>query len=241
VPPPRRSAAGIREIGAALATGEAVAAVFVARGASAEPDVAALLARVRDAGASVHVTGPGVLRRFGRGDPPPGVVAVLGPSPRAGLDEVLARAGAVWLLAGLSYATNAGFAIRTAEVAGAAGVVVDAAFGAAGRRTALRASMRADRVMPVLWLPALDAVEAARRAGVRVVAVEESGAVAPWDTDLTRPSLYVVGNERRGIADGVLARCDEVVRVPAAGFIPSYNVHAALAAVATERLRQLGI
>jgi len=237
---PRRSATGTREIGAALAAGEAVAAVFVARGASAEPEVAALLARVRDAGASVHVTGAGVLRRFGRGEGLPSVVAVLGPSPRAGLDEVLARAGAVWLLAGLAYATNAGFAIRTAEVAGAAGVVIDAAFGAAGRRTALRASMRADRVMPVLWLPAPDVALAAHRVGLRVVALEESGATAPWAADLTHPSLFVVGNERRGIAPELLARCDEVVRVPAAGFIPSYNVQAAVAAVAAERLRQLG-
>jgi TrmH family RNA methyltransferase len=238
--PPRRSASGTREIDAALAAGEPLAAVFVARGAASDPDVAVLLARARVAGAAVHAAGPDVLRRFGRGDPPPRVVAVVGASPRAGLDEVLARAGAVWLLAGLSYATNAGFAIRTAEVAGAAGVVVDAAFPAAGRRTALRASMRADRVMPVLWQSAPAVVDAARRAGVRVVALEESGAAAPWATDLTRPSLFVVGNERRGIAPDVLARCDAIVRVPAAGFIPSYNVHAAMAAVAAERLRQLG-
>lgn len=238
--PPRRAACGRREIDSAITAGEPLAAVFVALGASSDPDVAALVARARNAGAAVHVAGPDVLRRFGRGDPPPRVVAVVGPSPRAGLEAVLARAGAVWLLAGLSYATNAGFAIRTAEVAGAAGVVVDAAFGAAGRRTALRASMRADRVMPVLWQSAAAVVDAARRAGVRVVALEESGAVAPWGTDLTRPSLFVVGNERLGISVDVLARCDEIVRVPAAGFIPSYNVHAAMAAVAAERLRQLG-
>lgn len=238
--PPRRAASGPREIAAALAAGEPLAAVFVARTAADEPEVAALLERARGAGATVHVAGADVLRRFGRGDPPPSVVAVVGQAPAVAMDELLARAGAVWLLSGLAYATNAGFAIRTAEVAGAAGVVVDAAFGAAGRRTALRASMRADRVMPVLWVPSLATVEAARRAGVRVVALEESGAAAPWDTDLTRPSLFVVGNERRGIAADVLARCDEVVRVPAAGFIPSYNVQAAMAAVAAERLRQLG-
>jgi tRNA G18 (ribose-2'-O)-methylase SpoU len=179
VRPPRRAACGSREIAAALAAGEPLAAVFVARGASSEPEVASLLARARDAGAAVHAAGPQVLRRFGRGEGPCRIVAVVGPSPGAGLDELMARAGAVWLLAGLAYATNAGFAIRTAEVAGAAGVVVDAAYGAAGRRTALRASMRADRVMPVLWQPAAAAVEAARRAGVRVVALEESGTAAP--------------------------------------------------------------
>src|SRR5262245_3517648 len=145
VRPPRRAATGPREIAAALAAGEPLAAVFVARGALAEPELASLLARAREAGAAVHATGEGVLRRFGRAGGPARVVAVIGPSPKAGLDELMARAGAVWLLAGLAYATNAGFAIRTAEVAGAAGVVVDAAFPAAGRRTALRASMRADR------------------------------------------------------------------------------------------------
>jgi tRNA G18 (ribose-2'-O)-methylase SpoU len=38
----------------------------------------------------------------------------------------------------------------------------------------------------------------------------------------------------------VLERCDAVARLPVRGFIPSYNLQAAVAAVALERLRQLG-
>lgn len=232
---------GPREIVAALADGEPLAAVFVTRAAiDGDAAVAAAVESARGAGVAVHVVGATVLRRFGRGDPPPRVVAVAGPPPVASLADVLARRGATWLLAGLAYPTNAGFAIRTAEVSGADGVVADAAFSAADRRTALRASMRADRVMPVLWERATTVLDAARAAGSRVVAVEDSGTRAPWDVDLTRPSLLVVGGERDGIPPAVLARCDDVVRVPMAGFIPSYNVQAAMAAVAAERLRQMG-
>jgi TrmH family RNA methyltransferase len=240
VPPPRRRrACGVGEIEAASAAGEPVAAVFVRRGAQAQ-DIGRVVDEARQRGVPVHVVGPSVLRRFGRGDPAPSVLAVIGPSPTASIDEVAARGGATWLLVGVAYPTNVGFALRTAEVSGADGVVVDAEFSAADRRTALRASMRADRVMPVIWDRAARALDAARAAGARIVVVEDAGVAAPWDVDLTRSSLLVVGGERDGVPRDVLARADDVVRVPMAGFIPSYNVQAAMAAVACERLRQLG-
>jgi tRNA G18 (ribose-2'-O)-methylase SpoU len=238
-PPRRRRASGPRDVEAAPASGEPVAALFVRRG-GADVEAARIADDARRRGVPVHVVGPSVLRRFGRGDPAPSVLAVIGPSPSASLGELAARGGATWLLVGVAYPTNVGFALRTAEVSGADGVIVDAAFSAADRRTALRASMRADRVMPVIWDRAGLAVDAVRVAGARVVVVEDAGTPAPWDVDLTRPSLFVVGGERDGVPADVLARADDVVRVPMAGFIPSYNVQAAMAAVAVERLRQLG-
>jgi tRNA G18 (ribose-2'-O)-methylase SpoU len=51
--------------------------------------------------------------------------------------------------------------------------------------------------------------------------------------------LFVVGAESGGVPEPVLERADLVLRVPMAGFIPTYNLQAALAAVAIERLRQL--
>jgi tRNA G18 (ribose-2'-O)-methylase SpoU len=48
----------------------------------------------------------------------------------------------------------------------------------------------------------------------------------------------VVGGENGGIPREVLARCDASIRVPMAGFIPCYNLQAAVSAIATERLRQ---
>ena len=48
----------------------------------------------------------------------------------------------------------------------------------------------------------------------------------------------MIGGERYGISPELLERCDAVLRIPMAGFIPSYNLQAAMAAVAIERLRQ---
>ena len=102
-----------------------------------------------------------------------------------------------------------------------------------------RVAMGADRFLPVVGCDAVDAATRATAAGLRLVAIEDHGGRAPWQADLTGDVLLVVGGERDGIPDEVLERCDEVIRVPMAGFVPSYSVQAPVAAVAVERLRQL--
>jgi 23S rRNA (guanosine2251-2'-O)-methyltransferase len=72
-----------------------------------------------------------------------------------------------------------------------------------------------------------------------VLAVEDVGTHAPWEVDLTQPLLLIVGGERHGIPQAVLAACDGALRIPMRGFIPSYNVQAAMAIVVGEQLRQL--
>jgi 23S rRNA (guanosine2251-2'-O)-methyltransferase len=168
------------------------------------------------------------------------VAALVGPDRDADLDTVMARGGAVWLIVGARYAGNVGTAIRTAEVSGADGVYIDNAFDHDQRREARRASMRADRFLPVAWQRAGDVIGAARRAGKRIVGIEDSGTAAPWEIDLTPPLLLVAGGEAEGIPRALLARCDAVARIPMAGFVGSYNLQAAVAIVAAERLRQRG-
>ena len=168
----------------------------------------------------------------------PGVMAMLGPDPSASLETMLAAGGAAWLLCGTAYPGNAGFAIRTAELSGADGIVIDAPFTHAQRRDARRAAMRADRFLPVHYAPAEEAVLVARAKGKRIVAIEDSGTRTPWESDLLPPSLFLVGGERRGVDEALLATADLVLRLPMPGFMPSYNLQAAMAGVAFERLRQ---
>jgi tRNA G18 (ribose-2'-O)-methylase SpoU len=210
--------------------------VLVRRGAAGL--AATLVERARAAGIPVRAASAADLRRMSAVEPPADVLGLVGADPGAPLEEALASGGAAWLLAGVAYAGNAGFAIRTAEVSGADAIFLDSSLDAAGRRRALRASMHAERFLPVHWLGAERVLEAARAAGRRVLAVEDVGARAPWEVDLTDAVLLVIGGERRGIPARVLARCDGALRVPMAGFIPCYNLQAAMAAVAAERLRQ---
>jgi TrmH family RNA methyltransferase len=214
--------------------------LLLAAGRPRDPRVAALVARAEAAGIPVHAASDASLRRLSKTDPPAEILALVGPDPAASPEQALAADGAAWLLVGVAYPGNTGFAIRTAEVSGADAVFVDNAFDHDAKREATRAAMRADRVMPVFWLPSERVLALARAAGRRVYALEDVGDAAPWEVDLTAPALFVVGGERHGIPQPVLAAADRVLRLPMRGFIPSYNLQAAMAGVAFERLRQLG-
>ncbi len=238
--PPRRQIAGVAAIRAALEAGDPVRVLLVDRSDDA-PEVVALVERARAAGATLWLGGSGDLRRMGRGPGGERAVALVGPPPRCDLPALFARSGAVFLLHRPRYASNAGFAIRTAEVSGATGIVVDADFNHEERTRAAHVSMGADRLLPVLWASTEDTVAQAERAGYSVVAIEDAGDAAPWDIDLTADVLLIAGGERDGIGAEWLARCNHVVRVPMAGFVPSYNLQAALSIVAGERLRQLSV
>ena len=237
--PIRQQRTGPAEIAAALDAGEPVRLLLVAR-APKDARVTQLVERARAAGIAVHGASDASLWRLSKTDPPAEVLALVGPDPAASAEQVMAAGGAVWLLVGIAYPGNTGFAIRAAEVSGATGVFVDGSFGHEGRREAIRASMRADRYLPVLWQPAAEVIECARQAGRHIFAIEDVGSQAPWEADLSVPALFIVGGERHGIAPDLLAQADTVLRIPMHGFIPSYNLQAAMAAVATERLRQSG-
>jgi TrmH family RNA methyltransferase len=239
--PTRRQLGSPAEVAAALDAGEPIQLVLIREGGLSAA-ARAVLERCRAAGIDYRKASPREVLRLaaeGPADTPPEIVALVGAPPDAALDDLLDANGAIWLLAGVAYPGNAGFAIRTAEVSGAAGIVVDANFDHAGRRQALRVSIRADRFFPVLFASAADVLAAAKRAGYRIVGIEDRGVKAPWDVDLTGPALFIVGGEGRGIPEPLLAECDAVLRIPMAGFIPSYNLQAAVAMIAGERLRQL--
>lgn len=236
--PPVRQLRGIAAIAAALDAGRPLG-LLLAQHDVEDATLAALVERARAQGVPIRLASASVLRRMTSvGDPAP-VLALEGRDPAAPLDGVLALGGALWLLIGVAYPTNAGVAIRTAEGSGASGVVVDAVWDHVAKRAALRASMRADWYMPVFWEPAGPSIARARAHGHRIVALENTGKRAPWDLDLRAPTLFIVGGESRGIPAEVLAECDEIVRIPMAGFIPSYNLQIAVGVVGTERLRQL--
>jgi 23S rRNA (guanosine2251-2'-O)-methyltransferase len=234
----RQRVAGADAVEAALDAGTPVRCVVLPE-AAVGPRCAAVASRADAAGIAVLRVAPRRFERLRGNQHDARILALVGPDPRVGLAEVMARGGAVWLLTGPVYPGNVGFAIRTAEVSGTDGLYVDNDFDHAARREATRASMRADRFMPVGWAAADEVIAAAREARKRVIGIEDVGSRPPWSVDLSGPVLLVVGGEAEGVPPAVLDRCDAVTRLPMAGFIASYNLQAAVAVVAVERLRQI--
>ena len=235
-----RQLAGTDRIEEALGRGEPVR-LILHRSRSSDPRVEKLVERARARGIATRSAGASVLWRLSRVRPASDVLALVGHRPESTLEGVFGAGGIVWLLVDITYPGNAGFAMRTAEVSGADGIVVAAAFDHVGRRQAVRASMRADWYMPVIWAGWEETVEKAREHGFRVIGIEDVGTKAPWDLDLRGPVLLVVGAEEKGIPERLLETCDEVARIPMAGFIRSYNLQVAVAVLAVERLRQSGL
>lgn len=159
--------------------------------------------------------------------------------PVASLDELCASGGTIWILDGVEYATNIGNCLRTAEVSGAAGVVITTSATNELRRTATRASMRADRFIPTIWATCAEVIESCKHHKIRIVVAEDVGSSKPWEVDLTGDIAMVVGAERYGVSQEMLEAADTVVRLPMLGFVPSYNLQVTLAAMALESLRQM--
>lgn len=169
---------------------------------------------------------------------PPEALGLLHRDPSSETSEIMESGELIWLLSGAQYPVNIGFAIRTIEVSGGSAVFVDADLNSDGRKASSRASMKADRFIPVKWMSWREASDLARAHNYRIIGIEDSGDVEPWDIDLTGRCMLVIGGERHGISADLLEECDSIVKIPMQGFVPSYNLQAPLAVVAAEALRQ---
>ena len=237
---PGMKISGSEEILAALERGAKFSRVLILRGASSGT-TRSLVRVAKESGIDIIEGSENDLKRMSDSSfdaTPPEALGLLGRDPSLSLDQIMELKGSIWLIAGAQYPVNIGYAIRTIEVSGGAAVIVDSELNSDGRKASSRASMKADRFIPVKWMRWQGAIELARRHGYRVVGIEDSGTLEPWDVDLTGACMMIIGGERHGIPEQLLDHCDVVLKIPMGGFLPSYNLQAPLAVVATEVLRQ---
>jgi 23S rRNA (guanosine2251-2'-O)-methyltransferase len=169
-----------------------------------------------------------------------GVVAQVDPYPYADAGALLEPPEA--LVVALDQVTdpgNLGAVCRSAEAAGAAGVVIPARRSAGVSAAVCKASAGAVEHLPVARVPNLaDWLAAAKQAGAWVYGAE-AGAPAPYTrVDLTGKVVLALGSEGRGLRPRVAETCDLLVSIPARGRIGSLNVSAAAAVLLFEAERQ---
>jgi 23S rRNA (guanosine2251-2'-O)-methyltransferase len=134
---------------------------------------------------------------------------------------------------------NLGAIIRTAECAGAHGVVVPDHGTAPVGVGAMRASAGAAAYMPVARVSSIPgAISQLKREGVWIVAADMDGKKAYHSCDFTGPTAIVVGGEDHGIGRLTKDLCDEVARIPMRGRTPSLNASVSAAILIYEAVRQ---
>jgi 23S rRNA (guanosine2251-2'-O)-methyltransferase len=169
-----------------------------------------------------------------------GVVAEVDPYPYADPNALLRREGALIVaLDQVQDPRNLGAVCRSAEFAGAAGVVVPERRSAEVTAVACKASAGAVEHLDIARVRNLaDWLGEAKAAEFWIWGADAQGDQAPWDADLTGPTVLVLGGEGKGIRPRVATACDGLVALPRGGQIDSLNVSAAATALLFEAIRR---
>lgn len=134
---------------------------------------------------------------------------------------------------------NLGAIARSAEAAGAHGLVLSSRNSAGISPGSLRASAGALLLMPVAEAPnTARALEWLKGKGVWVAGADPGGGKPYHQASLTGPLALVIGGEHRGLHRLVRERCDFLVSIPLKGKIESLNASAAAAVLLFEAARQ---
>jgi 23S rRNA (guanosine2251-2'-O)-methyltransferase len=169
-----------------------------------------------------------------------GVVAEVDPYPYADARGMLR--GESPLLVALDQVQdprNLGAVCRSAEFAGAAGVIVPERRSAAITAATCKASAGAVEHLQIAHVRNLaDWLDDAKSAGFWIWGADAEAKDAAWDTDLKGPTVLVLGGEGKGLRPRVAASCDGLISLPRGGEVESLNVSAAATALLFEALRQ---
>jgi TrmH family RNA methyltransferase len=225
-------AEGPQAVGEALATGGVVTQLFVT--SAAQSRYAELIQLAAAQGADVHAVSGEVMTELAQTITPQGVLAMCR-FVDASLAEVAARSPQLAvILANVRDPGNAGTVLRTADAAGAGGVIFAGSSVDPYNSKAVRASAGSLFHLPVVTGPPVpDAVRALRERGLLVLAAD-GGAARTLDDlqaagQLGRPTAWLFGNEAWGLPADVLDLADEAVAVPIYGRAESLNLAAAAA------------
>jgi len=174
-----------------------------------------------------------------------GVVALTAARPLADVEAILAQARArgeapfVLVLDGVQDPANLGALIRTAEGAGAHGVIIPRRRAAGLTPAVVRASAGAVEHIPVAAVVNLvRALEALKRSGLWVVGADPGARDLYHTVRLVPPLAVVLGGEARGLGRLVRDHCDLLVRLPMRGKVASLNVSVAAGVLLYEVVRQ---
>jgi 23S rRNA (guanosine2251-2'-O)-methyltransferase len=182
------------------------------------------------AGKALKVVSPEKLEQLARSDVHQGVVAVADALRAADADVLFARDDAlVVALDGVTDPRNFGAILRSAETAGATGVVVPRHRAAKVTPVVAKAAAGAIEYLPIALVGGIpNALDQAKRAGCWTVGLDERGEQPLTELDLADQRIVLVlGAEGRGLARLTRERCDLLVGIPMYGKVASLNVAAA--------------
>ena len=230
----------------ALKEGAEIEKIYIARGGTGSVDKIKALAR--DNGVRYDFIDRTLLDKMAHGEKHQGVIAEVSAYEYADMDDIFVRAESsgeapfVIILDEIEDPHNLGAIIRTAECAGAHGVIIPKRRACGLTSAAAKAAAGALATMPVVRVTNItNAIEELKGKGLWIAACDMDGDTY-YEADLSGAIGIVIGNEGKGISRLVKEHCDFTVSIPLMGKINSLNASNAAAIIMYEvrRRRTLG-
>lgn len=134
---------------------------------------------------------------------------------------------------------NLGAIIRTAECAGAHGVIIPERRAAGVNQTVYSSSVGAVEYMHVAQVTNISStITDLKERGLWIYGGDMDGENYYYDTNLTGPVGIVIGNEGKGISKKIKEKCDVLVKIPLFGEVSSLNASTSAAVLIYEVIRQ---
>ena len=228
----------------ALRAGRSMDKIFIARG-DVDKTLGHIAAKAREKGVVVVECDRRKLDFMSRTHAHQGVIAVCAVRDTCSIDDIFAIAEErgedpfVIVCDEISDPHNLGAIIRSAECAGAHGVIIPKRRSAGLTAIVDKASAGAAEHMAVARVPNLPAaIQALKKRGLWIYGTAADGTSELWKTDFSGAVALVIGSEGDGMGRLVRESCDFIVSLPMHGQINSLNASAAAAIVMYEVLRQ---
>ncbi|HJG86000.1 23S rRNA (guanosine(2251)-2'-O)-methyltransferase RlmB [Pseudoflavonifractor capillosus] len=231
----------------ALRAGTPIDKIFLARGET-DATLGHIASSAREKGIVVVEADRRKLDGMSRTHAHQGVIAMAAVREYAAVDDILNAAREkgepplIVVCDELSDPHNLGAVIRTAECAGAHGVIIPKRRSAGLTAVVAKTSAGAVSYVPVARVPNLTALlKELKDEGLWIFGTAADGDTSLYDADLKGPAAIVIGSEGDGMGRLVSQQCDFKVSIPMKGKLNSLNASAAAAILLYEAVRQRGL
>ena len=235
---------GRNAITEALKAGRTLDKVFVADG-DTDKSLQRLAAQAKEAGAVVVPVDRRKLDQMSTTHSHQGIIALAAAHTYYTIDDILEEAASrgqnalIIICDELTDPHNLGAILRSAECAGAHGVIIPKRRSVGLTATVAKASAGAMEYMKVAKVGNInDAIRELKEKGVWVYGTAAEGSIPMYKADLSGPAAIVIGNEGDGMSPLVRKNCDVMVHIPMQGRITSLNASNAAAILLYEAVRQ---
>ena len=228
----------------ALKAGRTIDKVFVADG-DTDKSLQRLAAQAKEAGAVVVPVDRRKLDMMSTTHSHQGIITLAAAHSYYTIDDILEEAASrgetplIVICDELSDPHNLGAIMRSAECAGAHGVIIPKRRSVSLTATVAKASAGAIEYMKVARVTNINnAIRELKEKGVWIYGTAAEGSIPMYKADLTGPAAIVIGNEGDGMSQLVRKNCDVMVHIPMKGQISSLNASAAASILLYEAVRQ---